>query len=1600
MKYVQMKIACPVQVRCFCVLALFVSGWLAINQSILAVASDGATDNFWQQIEATALPKGYQGATHQEFVEAQMGKMEDSQRSRVGQLWKEREKSDPQMTNRGASFVKIMMFVAGGEKLDGKPTATEKPENPKPDKAWFRKGATEKQPIVKAIDATKNLRQAGHPTLLSPHVDALALHDGRLFVVNTPADTLDVIDTDTKRVVARVPVGVDPVCVTVRPDGREVWVSNYISDTVSVIDNDAQSPTYMMVVATIQDIDLRKKSTCFDEPSGIAFADNTKAYVALSSSNRIAVIDVNSRQVVKHIPIPSQEPRSLRVRNGRLYVVPFESHNQTQLSGGKPEDIDGHQVTFDAEKLAAAFDSAGFTVDIIKHPATPDRDLYVLDTKTDQVIKTVNTLGTLQYGFDVDEKGTVLIAHTEARNHINGLAGTKKHGLKEMENRPYLNRIAKVSASGEAEFFDLNPQLPNQPDRETAIATPSAIHIQDGIAYMTAAGSDHLVTLDAETGEVLAQVTVGSVPRGVVVQRQPDDRRTAWVLNSVDNSVTQVDVTSPKKPEIRATVSLDDPTPAKDKAGLAAFHSARASSNGTFSCASCHPDGHTDQLLWVLDTPHIVGADQIEPRLSQQLRGLRDTAPYHWDGIPGDPYGGSNASTHEQLPPNCDINKPESAVRHLIDGGMASTMLQHGSDAVNDEGKRGYLTAAQRDAMAECLLNLNHKPPRARAYTDELSDEALTGIERFHITGNRDKKNANTMVCGMCHPMPYLTTDQGSMNVPSFRGALDRFIMQAQGRQNIISLVSYKEVAEKGWPAEESWQRMLHGGEPNRLMPVIDMFKEASTAFSGAFGRQVTLDKQTTQDPVTLDLLAALETAAMQGTIVLEVTGKILKPGMNAEPISLTFDSRTDRFATLQPGKADYSRSELMNLAENGEFLGTFTGHHPGDVVSVPPAIWTSGSLHKQRGVQLFPRVNEDRMSMTISGRHIQDGASLFVNGRRVNGSIESVGTDLITVTFDTLPSRGMNMLQVQNPDSYFSNDFIFFVETENEAVARYAREPGFLLKAILNSAIVNDNPEEARIALQAGAEMDEPHKHFELERPPLILAALYGRESLVDELLRREASPNIQDRNGTTALHEAARMGRLEICKKLLAAVANPDIANKWKERPADLTERFVNKGNFEKHFLPWNVNLTLDHEQYLRDRLEVQKLLTVVTSSSEVDRTTDSWTGWLGKNRNGWTDMEPPTAWPQSLNKEWSVEVGTGYGSPLVVEDRIYQHARQGEEEVVWCLERSTGKLRWQKSFPVPFKTAAGGEYHGNGPKSSPAYSDNRLFVMSLNGTLTAWDASSGDKLWERNYDVEFGKSHPNWGASASPIIDGEHVFVHFGTDDVGALVALNVATGEEVWRHGKDGASYSSPLVAEFDGVQQVVQWNHRALVGVDRQTGEFLWEFPLEHVGGDQNMPTPAIHNGRVLLGAENRGIFGLRPERKDGKWSVTEEWHQEKVALDMSSAIINGDYLYGFSHYDSGRLFCLDPKTGEIMWTGPPRTGQNVMFLSAPGQIAALINNGELRILSGTPKEYRQLASYRVADDNTWAPPVLLRDGLLIKDLQHLTKWSLKPREQK
>ena len=928
-------------------------------------------------------------------------------------------------------------------------------------------------------------------------------------------------------------------------------MSNHISDSVSVIDLVSSNATFRHVTATIQDIDQRTKATRFDEPVGIAFAGNEKAYIALSSENQIAVVDVHNKNILKKLYIPAQDPRALVVRNDKLYVIPFESNNKTQLSGGNK--IDGDLTTFNAWEHSIRVNnvlSIGHVVDIIKHPKVPDRDLFIYDTNTDELIEVVDTLGTLLYGLTVGSEGQVYISQTDARNDANGRSGSKKHGLAELENRPFLNQITKYDPGekkGEKKrFLNLEPLPPNQPAIDDAYATPFAIQISedDSVIYATAAGSDKMFTVDAMSGLVMGSVKVGAVPRGIALVHDQDGKAIkSWVFNAVENSISLVDISNASEPELVTTIALQDPTHPIFKRGRIAFNTAAASTTHTFSCASCHPDGHTDQLLWVLKTPVVTGGNQIMPRSTMPVRGLRNTEPYHWDGIPGDPYGGNNsANVHGADAPNSSVADPASSTRHLIDGGLASTMATVGDPTLNDEGKPGLLSAAQRDDMAQFLLSVPFPPAQRRSYTNELSDEAKQGFDLFHIKGDNDPKQANPNVCGNCHRMPFwvsTNTPGSGMDAPTWRGAYDRFLILPQGRLNIIDFDFYRRIAERGQDEKSIWQ--LSWGGRRRFNPVWNMVLEGSTGFSGAFARQVSLNKETARQSHTESFIAALEKADSEGAVVFEGQGVLIN-GERSDPINLRYSegNKIKGYISDVDTSKIYTRKDLINLASEGKFIATFTARHgvSATLDTPQPAIWTRGPIHAQRGKQKFPYLFGDNKSMEVSGMYIDERANVIVNGHRVPGKVTLGENNDVTIELVELPSEGMHLIQVQNPQGLFSNDFIFHVasdEAKDQILSNQLEEAVSSGNFALTKQLIGQGAPINGLADQGGA--------------PLVAAAFRGNNKMVRYLLERGADIGIQNRDGNTPLHVSAWAGKIETVELLIKNGADIHKKNNKKE-------------------------------------------------------------------------------------------------------------------------------------------------------------------------------------------------------------------------------------------------------------------------------------------------------------------------------------------------------------------------------------------------------------------------------------------------------------------
>jgi YVTN family beta-propeller protein len=769
---------------------------------------------------------------------------------------------------------------------------------------------------------TSDNEPAGFQVWESPQTNPIAITpDGsRLYVAHTTGGFVTVVDTYLLIASPQITVGDEPVSVTVRPDGNEVWVSNHLSDSVSVIDSNPASPTYHQVIDTVQWIDPTTLVTRFDEPANVVFASNSKAYVALSSRNQIAVVDVATRTVTGVLLVngfdhlTAQEPRAMVVRNGRLYVAAFESDNQTELSAcglsGAPPQCTISPLAL--QQFVTDPNLPGVIKNIVVDPDVPDRDVFVFDTANDQLVDIVAGVGTLLYGLAVDSQDNVFVAQTEARNAENGLDG---ENLIDLDNRMFLNQVARLSCPGgncgSPTRFELETALPGQPATGQQLAMPYGIAVSgdDSTLVVTAASSHRIATVDPNDGHVLGRLDVGYVPRGVVLRSGAEgEPERAYVLNSLDSSVTVVNLSNPEALALVAQVTIGiDPTPASVRAGRLAFHDASASSSGTFSCASCHPDGNTDQLLWRIGGACFFGActQDDEPRSTMPVRGLRETLPLHWDGTVGDPFGGGNGAVGlaGSVDPSCSEGDPQTCFRDLVNGSLRGVMCDQASCPTGPSGLLGPLTDGERNDMASFLAAVAYPPARSRRPDDAITTTARNGFGDFFTDQNSTSNGASgtTDTCADstagCHQLPLGTvTNSSTLNgfeAPTMRGMTDRWVQFSNGITNTEEIASLAAVgvnfppivlpaSQFPWNPSEGFKELTTFAtaflafQPvynTQAANIFQMFEEASTGFSGATSRQLTLNPANAGTSLTLSLMNVLETADQRGLVNLTVAG-------------------------------------------------------------------------------------------------------------------------------------------------------------------------------------------------------------------------------------------------------------------------------------------------------------------------------------------------------------------------------------------------------------------------------------------------------------------------------------------------------------------------------------------------------------------------------------------------------------------------------------------------------------------------------------------------------------------------------------------------------
>ncbi|OFV94586.1 MAG: hypothetical protein A3H95_00525 [Acidobacteria bacterium RIFCSPLOWO2_02_FULL_64_15] len=399
---------------------------------------------------------------------------------------------------------------------------------------------------------------------------------------------------------------------------------------------------------------------------------------------------------------------------------------------------------------------------------------------------------------------------------------------------------------------------------------------------------------------------------------------------------------------------------------------------------------------------------------------------------------------------------------------------------------------------------------------------------------------------------------------------------------------------------------------------------------------------------------------------------------------------------------------------------------------------------------------------------------------------------------------------------------------------------------------------------------------------------------------------------------------------------------------------------------------------------------MLALSTTTAGQSGASTDWPQWRGPDRTGlsketgllpqWPAAGPPLVWSIS-------SLGEGYGSMAVAGDRIFVQGSSGRQSMVYALSRADGKGLWSKAIG-----SFGVNDRGSGPRGTPTVDGDRLYVLTENGDLICLK-TDGTAVWQRNILREFGGRNIDWLISESPLVDGNNLIVTPGGRGAG-VVALNKMTGTTVWtsKELSDEAGYSSPVVADVQGVRTIMTLTSSAGVGVRASDGKLMWRYPRV-ANGTANITTPIFFDNKVFY-SSNYGTGGalLGLSAQGGDVRMQEIYFTREMQNHHGGVLLVNGYLYGFNN---SILTCLEFATGRMMWRH--RSVGKGSLTYADGHLYLFGEDNIVGLAEASPMAYREKGRFRVADQGlpSWAHPVVSGGRLYIRNQKTLAAYNIK-----
>ena len=377
--------------------------------------------------------------------------------------------------------------------------------------------------------------------------------------------------------------------------------------------------------------------------------------------------------------------------------------------------------------------------------------------------------------------------------------------------------------------------------------------------------------------------------------------------------------------------------------------------------------------------------------------------------------------------------------------------------------------------------------------------------------------------------------------------------------------------------------------------------------------------------------------------------------------------------------------------------------------------------------------------------------------------------------------------------------------------------------------------------------------------------------------------------------------------------------------------------------------------------------------------------WPQWRGPSRNGTVAATATPKWPAAWKRAWRTDVGEGYSSPVVSAGRVFVHSRKDPDELVTAIDLASGKVIWQQKYTSPFDKNQYAKNMAKGPHSTPLVAGDKVITVGGSGIVSAWNTASGALAWRKDYSSSVDLSKLFTGTAASPLLEGGAVIVQVGSDiHGGRIVALDPQTGAERWTWKGKGPGYASPVVFVAAGTRQIATMTEGSIEGLDAKTGAALWSVPFPD-DWHENIVTPVWTGTHLVVSGTRAGTHGYTLTQSGGKWQATAAWKNPEVAMYMSTPVLADGILYGLSSRRRGQFVAVDAATGALKWATEGRATNHASILLTPSHVLLLTTAGELVLVKPSAAKYEEERRYTVADSETWAVPVVLTEGLIIRD---------------